>query len=114
MTLYIFTMDEPNQSNCNPDCLEMWPPLLTQGNPNLDPSVDASLVGTATLVDGSLIVTYNQMPLYYWSKDVQPGDTTGLGVGDVWFVVSPAGAVVRPQSPVPTPKPPKKERDTDY
>jgi predicted lipoprotein with Yx(FWY)xxD motif len=94
MTLYMFTKDGPNQSNCNADCLAKWPPLLTQGSPTLGEGVDASLVGTASLPDGSKIVTYNKMPLYYWVKDTKAGDTTGQGVGDVWYVVSPDGKVV--------------------
>jgi predicted lipoprotein with Yx(FWY)xxD motif len=94
MTLYMFTMDEPNKSNCAGDCLVKWPPLLTQGSPKLGEGVDDSLVGTAELADGSLIVTYNKMPLYYWINDVKPGDTKGQGVGSVWYVISPEGQPV--------------------
>ena len=94
MTLYMFTKDEPDKSNCTGDCLVKWPPLLTQGSPKLGEGVDDSLVGTATLADGSMIVTYNKMPLYYWVNDVKPGDTTGQGVGSVWYVVSPDGKSV--------------------
>lgn len=91
MTLYMFTKDGPDQSNCSGDCLKAWPPLLTLGKPTLGEGVDPALVGTATLADGSMIVTYNKMPLYYWNKDTQPGDTTGQGNKDVWYVVSPDG-----------------------
>jgi predicted lipoprotein with Yx(FWY)xxD motif len=94
MTLYMFTKDTTDMSNCTGDCLVKWPPLLTQGSPKLGDGVDASLVGTAALADGSKIVTYNHMPLYYWAKDTKAGDTTGQGVGSVWFVVSPDGKVV--------------------
>ena len=94
MTLYIFTNDTPGVSNCNADCLAKWPPLITQGNPKLGPGVDAALVGTATLADGRKIVTYNKMPLYYWVNDKAAGDTTGQGVGSVWYVISPDGKVV--------------------
>jgi predicted lipoprotein with Yx(FWY)xxD motif len=94
MTLYMYTKDEPGKSNCTGDCLVKWPPLLTQGAPKLGEGVDAALVGTATLADGSMIVTYNKMPLYYWFKDVKAGDSTGQGVGGVWFVVSPDGKPV--------------------
>jgi len=94
MTLYMYTKDAPNQSNCSAGCLKAWPPLLTQGSPTLGAGVDPSLVGTATMADGSKIVTYNKMPLYYWQKDSKAGDTTGQNVGKVWYVVSPDGKVV--------------------
>ena len=112
MALYIFTKDGPDQSNCNAECLVKWPPLLTQGNPTLGEGVDASLIGSATLPDGSKIVTYNQMPLYYWVKDTKPGDTTGEGVGGVWFVISPLGKLVPLPAPIPTPKPAKEKSGT--
>jgi predicted lipoprotein with Yx(FWY)xxD motif len=114
MTLYMFTIDDPGQSNCDAECLAKWPPLLTQGNPTLGEGVDASLVGSATLPDGSKIVTYNKMPLYYWVKDTKPGDTTGQGVGEVWYVVSPLGKVVQFVAPVPTPKPAKEKGGYTY
>jgi predicted lipoprotein with Yx(FWY)xxD motif len=91
MTLYMFTKDEPDKSNCSGKCIENWPPLLTQGHPTLGEGVDASMIGTATLADGSMIVTYNHMPLYYWIKDKSPGDTTGQGNNKVWYVVAPNG-----------------------
>jgi predicted lipoprotein with Yx(FWY)xxD motif len=94
MTLYMYTRDTADTSNCSGDCLVSWPPFLTQGNPILGPGIDDSKVGTTTLADGSLIVTYNHMPLYYWIKDTKPGDTTGQGVGSVWYVVSPDGEII--------------------
>jgi len=89
MTLYMFTKDEADQSNCAGECLVNWPPFLTTGEPILGEGVDATKVGTTTLADGSTIVTYDHMPLYYWVNDKNPGDITGQGVGDVWFVVEP-------------------------
>lgn len=99
MTLYMFTKDEPNKSNCDADCLAKWPPLLTQGEPVLGEGVDAALVGSADLPDGTKIVTYNGMPLYYWVNDKQAGDTTGQGVGSVWYVVTPEGEAVGGDEP---------------
>jgi hypothetical protein len=49
------------------------------------------MLGTTEMEDGSLIVTYNRMPLYYWVGDTQPGQTNGQDVNNVWFVVSPQG-----------------------
>ena len=91
MTLYMFTKDEADKSNCVDKCLQAWPPLQAVDNPAVGEGVDASLLGSAALADGSIIVTYNHMPLYYWAADVNPGDTTGQNVNQVWFVVSPDG-----------------------
>ncbi len=39
--------------------------------------------------DGTYQVTYNGMPLYYYIDDKAPGDVTGQGKGEVWYVVAP-------------------------
>lgn len=88
MTLYLFTKDTPGVSNCTGNCLTAWPPLLTVGTPRADDGVVGKL-GTITLADGTLQVTYNDIPLYYYISDVNPGDTVGQNVGGVWFVVAP-------------------------
>ncbi|MHB8857655.1 MAG: COG4315 family predicted lipoprotein [Bellilinea sp.] len=89
MTLYLYTKDTPGVSNCKDACLTAWPPLLTSGDPRADDGVTASKLGTITRDDGSLQVTYNDLPLYYYISDAAPGDTVGQGVGGVWFVVAP-------------------------
>jgi predicted lipoprotein with Yx(FWY)xxD motif len=96
MTLYAFTKDGPDQSNCTGSCLTNWPLLLTSTTPNIGSGVDASLVGVATLTTGEKVVTYNHMPLYYFIKDTQSGQTSGEDVGSVWFTISPAGKIVKP------------------
>jgi predicted lipoprotein with Yx(FWY)xxD motif len=88
MTLYMYTKDDPSVSNCYQGCATAWPPLLTTADPSGPDSVIGGL-GTTQRTDGSLQVTYNGMPLYYWAKDQKPGDTTGQNVGGVWFVVNP-------------------------
>ena len=103
MTLYMYTKDTANQSNCTAGCLKAWPPLLTQGSPKLGDGVDAALVTNTKMADGTMIVTYNKMPLYYWAKDTKAGDTTGQGVGGVWFVVSPDGKPVGMDAAATTP-----------
>jgi predicted lipoprotein with Yx(FWY)xxD motif len=94
MTLYLFTKDTPNTSNCYDKCATNWPPLIVTEKPVAGEEVDAALLGTTTRKDGSLQVTYNGWPLYYWIKDVNPGDTTGQDVGGVWYVISPKGEEV--------------------
>jgi len=91
MSLYLFTKDTPNTTVCYEDCAIAWPPLLTTGDPIAGEGVDASLLGTTTRTDGTIQVTYNGWPLYYYEKDQAPGDVTGQDVGGVWFVVSATG-----------------------
>lgn len=94
MTLYIFTKDTANTSNCYDACATNWPPLLSNGKPDLGDGVDSSLIGSTQRKDGTTQVTYKGMPLYYWAKDKQAGDTTGQGVGGVWWVITPAGEAI--------------------
>jgi predicted lipoprotein with Yx(FWY)xxD motif len=98
LSLYLFTKDTPNTSNCYDQCAENWPPLLTSGSPVAGQDVDAALLGTTQRQDGSTQVTYNGWPLYYYVKDQQPGDTTGQEVGDVWYLVTPQGEQVEAQA----------------
>lgn len=91
MSLYMFARDTADTSYCDAACQDSWPPLLTRGQPVLGEGVDPALVGTATLADGSMIVTYNHMPLYYWYMDLNAGDTGGQGFSDAWFVVGADG-----------------------
>jgi predicted lipoprotein with Yx(FWY)xxD motif len=97
MTLYLFTKDSPGTSTCYDKCATAWPPLLTSGAPQAGSGVDASKFGTTMRTDGSTQVTYNGWPLYYFAKDKQAGDTTGEGVGSVWFCISASGDAVKQQ-----------------
>jgi predicted lipoprotein with Yx(FWY)xxD motif len=96
MTLYLFTKDTPHTSNCYEKCATAWPPLLTSGETAAGEGVDASLLGTTTRTDGTVQVTYNSWPLYYFQKDKAPGDVLGQNVNDVWFVVAPSGEMIGP------------------
>lgn len=89
MTLYLYKRDTPGVSNCYDRCATNWPPVLVAYG---QPSALAGLPGKLDLTarkDGAQQVTYNGMPLYYWINDRGPGDTTGQGVGEVWYVVNP-------------------------
>jgi predicted lipoprotein with Yx(FWY)xxD motif/plastocyanin len=91
MTLYLFTKDTPNTTVCYDDCAVSWPPLLVEGAPVAGPGVDASKLGLTQRKDGASQATYNGWPLYYFAKDMKPGDTNGQGVGGVWYAISAAG-----------------------
>jgi predicted lipoprotein with Yx(FWY)xxD motif len=90
MTLYLYTKDTPGVSNCYDQCAVNWPPLIVDANAKLTAGdgVPGKLDTTARK-DGSLQVTYNNWPLYYWIKDKAVGDATGQNVGKVWFVIAP-------------------------
>ena len=47
MTLYAFTKDVADKSNCAGGCLKAWPPLLSLGSPKAGTGVDQSKLGTA-------------------------------------------------------------------
>ncbi len=85
MTLYLFTKDEPNVSNCYDNCAVAWPPLLSA----YLPAEKGSKLATTARKDGALQVTYDGWPLYFWAGDKKAGDLTGQNVGKVWFVVKP-------------------------
>jgi predicted lipoprotein with Yx(FWY)xxD motif len=90
MTLYLFTKDTLNVTNCYDDCAVKWPPYISTDNVPLIGGAGATgTLSTITRKDGAKQITYNGIPLYYWYLDVIPGDTLGQNVGGVWFVVKP-------------------------
>jgi predicted lipoprotein with Yx(FWY)xxD motif len=91
MTLYLYTRDSPGTTNCYDGCAVAWPPLLTDGELGLADGVPGEL-GTTPRTDGTLQVTYNGWPLYYYQKDTKRGDVTGQAVGNVWWVLNPEPA----------------------
>ncbi len=90
MTLYMYTPDKPGVSNCSGQCAVIWPPYTVSSAAGLVAATGISgKIGTITRSDGSMQLTYNNQPLYYYAKDSKPADTTGQGVGGVWYVVKP-------------------------
>ena len=91
-TLYRFDKDTPDpaKSTCEGQCAVTWPPVLSNGKPQLQ-GVDPALVSTVKRADGSEQVTLDGWPLYTYAKDEAPGQWKGQGVGGTWFVVQPNG-----------------------
>jgi predicted lipoprotein with Yx(FWY)xxD motif len=96
MSLYYFTKDtkDTKVSACTGGCLEAWPIATTTNDTPVVEGVTGE-VGTIDSPDGKKHLTLNGMPLYYWAKDTKPGDVTGQGVNDVWYVVTPAGEMIK-------------------
>lgn len=94
-TLYRFDKDtnKPPTSNCSGACRQTWPVVVFNGWKHLKlEGVDRSLVNFIERKDdGVCQVTVNGWPLYTYSKDLNPGDTNGQGVGGIWFASTPDG-----------------------
>jgi predicted lipoprotein with Yx(FWY)xxD motif len=87
MTLYTFTKDTADTSTCYDACATSWPAFTITGAPVVAAGMTGKLA-TSARKDGSLQLTHNGKPLYFYNKDLKPGDTIGQNVGTVWFVVS--------------------------
>jgi predicted lipoprotein with Yx(FWY)xxD motif len=91
-TLYVFTADTDGESTCYDACAELWPSVAADTAIGSD--LDGSIFGATTRTDGSEQLTVNGMPVYLYTPDASPGDTTGQGVGDVWFVIDASGNMI--------------------
>jgi predicted lipoprotein with Yx(FWY)xxD motif len=90
MTLYTFDSDVANngKSACTGGCATTWPPLTVPSGTTPTAGAGASgALKTITRDDGSIQVTYNGMPLHFYSGDTAPGDTNGHYPG--WNIAKP-------------------------
>jgi predicted lipoprotein with Yx(FWY)xxD motif len=96
MSVYFFAKDVKNSgtSTCTGGCIASWPPVLTESD---SPAVDGvtGTVGTIPTPEGKKQVTVNGLPVYHYAKDKAAGDITGQGANGVWYLVSPAGDMVK-------------------
>ncbi|SCG71710.1 COG4315 family predicted lipoprotein [Micromonospora coxensis] len=95
--------DDPPSSNCVDKCAQVWPPALTDGNPQLQ-GVSDDKVGTVTRQDGTRQITIGGWPVYRYIGDKKAGQWKGQGVGGTWFVVQPDGKKNLECLPTGTPK----------
>ena len=84
MTLYTFDKDvQGSASNCYDEgeskSATNWPPMFADAGAT--PEGDFTIIDRK---DGTKIWAYKGWPLYLWIKDMNPGETTGDGVGGVW------------------------------
>jgi predicted lipoprotein with Yx(FWY)xxD motif len=95
-TLYEFTRDHADKNSCAAisGCSEAWPSLKTNGRPTAGPGIKASLLSTTS---GNQ-VTYAGHPLYIYSGDNGPGDTSYVGAksfGGTWYAINASGHTVK-------------------
>jgi len=82
MTLYVSSDDTAGQSRCVSSCAANWPPYIVSSTDEIKAEEGiAGAIGTIARDDGSLQLTYNGSPLYFWRNDQNPGDTSGHGLG---------------------------------
>ena len=91
MTVYTFAKDTAGSgtSACTGSCLTTWPALTVPAGATPSAGSGASgKIGTITRADdGSLQVTYNGLPLYFFSGDHAIGDSNGVYTD--WLAVKP-------------------------
>ena len=101
--VYLFTTDtqgtgdqEPQISCTSEECLDAWPLVTTDTEPQAGQGADTSLIGTVEY-QGETVVTYNGWPLYTYAPD-EPGQAPqGQDIhsfGGEWYLVSISGEQV--------------------
>jgi predicted lipoprotein with Yx(FWY)xxD motif len=87
-TIYWYSKDmRGGPSTCTGSCLSAWP--MVTGTPVAAMGVKfAGKLGSVKDATGVMQATYNGYPLYTYSGDMAPGDTSGNGGGGVWHVIS--------------------------
>ena len=97
-TLYAFDADPEGTSGCYDACATAWPPLATTGDPTAAGDASDKKLSTSTRTDGITQVLYGGHPLYTFSEDSAPGQTTGQGLtqqGGMWWVVGVDGTPIK-------------------
>lgn len=99
-TLYDFTRDRPNRNSCVAirECPQFWPAYTTTGRPVAGPGVRRSLLSSIRIAGGRSQVTYAGHPLYLYSGDSGPGETSYVGesmFGGRWNALNSSGHTVK-------------------
>jgi predicted lipoprotein with Yx(FWY)xxD motif len=97
-TVYLFEKDQGSSSTCYNACANVWPPVTTSAKPQATGQTKSGKLGTTQRKNGTMQVTYNGHPLYYYAPDDhQPKSHKGQDIksfGAAWYVLSPQGMKV--------------------
>ncbi len=91
-TLYYLKTETSGKIMCTGSCAGAWPPLLLPAgttSATAGSGVSGKL-GTINRPEGGTQVTYNGSPLYTFTSDQSPGQTTGQGVNG-FYAMTPSG-----------------------
>jgi predicted lipoprotein with Yx(FWY)xxD motif len=96
-TVYLLTADTASHLACTGSCLQIWVPVMapSTGAPKAGTGVTGAL-GTVARDNGKQ-VTLAGHPVYTYTADNGPGDTSGQGVnsfGGTWYAVTGTGSPV--------------------
>jgi predicted lipoprotein with Yx(FWY)xxD motif len=92
-TLYRYDKDTAGTSKCTDACTTVWPPLAVSGTLTYGANLRPAMFSTITRPDGTKQLAVNGSPLYTYSGDLRPGDTSGQGLGD-FFVAGSNGNMI--------------------
>jgi predicted lipoprotein with Yx(FWY)xxD motif len=100
MVLYMFVPDNDKKVTCVSLCAATWPPVFVSagGTVTAGAGVQQSMLGSDPDPAGGKVVTYGGWPLYGYTGDQSPGQTTGQAVnvnGGLWYVMNTAGQPVK-------------------
>jgi predicted lipoprotein with Yx(FWY)xxD motif len=87
-TLYFYSLDAGDSSACTGNCAIAWP-VVYATNPTFGTGLADSDFSFISRSDGLKQTTYKGWPLYTFSGDTAPGQTTGDGIKNVFFVAKP-------------------------
>lgn len=93
-TVYDFHKDKGPVSSCYGGCAKVWPPVLTEGDPQVGEGATIALLGVTARKDGSKQVVYAGHPLYTYSGDKKPGQANGNDIdsfGAEWYALKGNG-----------------------
>jgi len=96
--IYLFDIETSPRPKCYGECAAAWPPVVVRGDPVAGPGVESSLLATTERTDGSVQVTYNGHPLYFYAHEAEH-EVKCHDVfmnGGSWYVVRPGGEAAPP------------------
>lgn len=79
-TVYTYDKDQGSTSVCYDACERAWPVVTSM-------PTSGGEFGTTVRKNGTVQITYDGKPLYYYVGDENPGDANGDGLGGIWHVV---------------------------
>ncbi|MFI7354093.1 SCO0930 family lipoprotein [Streptomyces avidinii] len=91
-TLYRFDKDSawPMKIGCVDACTDTWKPAKPVDKANVS-GIAPELIGKVKRPDGSEQLTIDCWPVYTFTGDKEPGDTTGHNNKGLWFAITDKG-----------------------